>query len=127
MLSFDKNLGADTHSVGINLIDGTLSSTLKLPRFLDMIGTTVIACLSGPWVAALCGLLANIFLTLVAPGLSALRTLQRFVRSCDRIHNQSRTLQTDLGSRPSLAGLCLGQHGNRFSYHRACPRGRHRS
>lgn len=53
-------------AVGINLIGGTLSSTLKLPLFLDMIGTTVIACLSGPWVAALCGLLTNIFLSLVA-------------------------------------------------------------
>ena len=53
-------------AVGINLIGGTLCSALKLPLFLDMIGTIVIACLSGPWVAALCGLLTNIFLALVA-------------------------------------------------------------
>lgn len=53
-------------AVGINLIGGTLCSTLKLPLFLDMIGTIVIACLSGPWVAALCGLLTNVFLALVA-------------------------------------------------------------
>lgn len=53
-------------AVGINLIGGTLCSTLKLPLFLDMIGTIVIACLSGPWVAALTGLLTNIFLALVA-------------------------------------------------------------
>ncbi|RBP97914.1 ECF transporter S component [Bifidobacterium aemilianum] len=53
-------------AVGINLIGGTLCSTLKLPLFLDMIGTIVIACLSGPWVAALCGLLTNLFLALVA-------------------------------------------------------------
>lgn len=53
-------------AVGINLIGGTLCSTLKLPLFLDMIGTIVVACLSGPWVAALCGLLTNIFLALVA-------------------------------------------------------------
>ena len=45
-------------AVGINLIGGTL--------FLDMIGTIVIACLSGPWVSALCGLLTNVFLALVA-------------------------------------------------------------
>ena len=50
----------------INLIGGTLCSTLKLPLFLDMIGTIVIACLSGPWVSALCGLLTNVFLALVA-------------------------------------------------------------
>lgn len=53
-------------AVGINLIGGTLCATLKLPLFLDMIGTIVIACLSGPWVAALTGLLTNIFLALVA-------------------------------------------------------------
>lgn len=53
-------------AVGINLIGGTLCSALKLPLFLDMIGTIVIACLSGPWVSALCGLLTNIFLALVA-------------------------------------------------------------
>lgn len=53
-------------AVGINLIGGTLCSALKLPLFLDMIGTIIIACLSGPWVAALCGLLTNVFLTLVA-------------------------------------------------------------
>lgn len=53
-------------AVGINLIGGTLCSMLKLPLFLDMIGTIVIACLSGPWVSALCGLLTNLFLALVA-------------------------------------------------------------
>lgn len=53
-------------AVGINLIGGTLCSALKLPLFLDMIGTVVVACLSGPWVAALTGLLTNLFLALVA-------------------------------------------------------------
>lgn len=53
-------------AVGINVIGGTITSTLKLPLFLDMIGTIVVACLSGPWVAALCGLLTNIFLAIVS-------------------------------------------------------------
>ena len=53
-------------AVGINLIGGTLCSTLKLPLFLDMIGTMVVACLSGPWVDALTGFLTNVFLALVA-------------------------------------------------------------
>ena len=52
-------------AVGINLIGGTLCSTLKLPLFLDMIGTILIACLSGPWVAAICGLVTNLFLSIV--------------------------------------------------------------
>ncbi|MFT0846260.1 ECF transporter S component [Actinomycetaceae bacterium L2_0104] len=53
-------------AVGINVIGGMLSSVLKLPLFLDTIGTVVIACLASPWVAALCGLLTSIFLALVA-------------------------------------------------------------
>jgi len=53
-------------AVGINLVGGTLASTLKLPLFLDMIGTIVSAALAGPWVAALVGFLTNVFLALVA-------------------------------------------------------------
>ena len=53
-------------AVGINLIGGTLCSVLKLPLFLDMIGTVVLAFLSGPWPAALAGLLTNLFLAIIA-------------------------------------------------------------
>ncbi|QAR34630.1 ECF transporter S component [Latilactobacillus curvatus] len=53
-------------AVGINLIGGTLCSTLKLPLFLDMIGTIIIACLAGPWSAATSGILTNVFLAVVA-------------------------------------------------------------
>lgn len=53
-------------AVGINLIGGMLCTALKLPLFLDMIGTILVACLSGIWVSALCGLLTNIFLALAA-------------------------------------------------------------
>ncbi|MDR1209083.1 MAG: ECF transporter S component [Clostridiales bacterium] len=53
-------------AVGINLVGGMLASNLKLPIFLDMIGTIVSAALAGPWVAALVGLLTNIFLALVS-------------------------------------------------------------
>lgn len=53
-------------AVGINLIGGTLASALKLPLFLDMIGTIIAAALAGPWVAALVGLLTNVFLALVS-------------------------------------------------------------
>ncbi|MEO1772485.1 ECF transporter S component [Candidatus Enterococcus ferrettii] len=52
-------------AVGINLVGGTLCSALKLPLFLDMIGTVLVACLAGPWVAALCGLITNLFLAIV--------------------------------------------------------------
>jgi len=51
---------------GINLIGGWLASSLKLPVFLDMIGTIVSAAIGGPWVAAVVGLLTNVFLAIVA-------------------------------------------------------------
>ncbi|MDR2476674.1 MAG: ECF transporter S component [Treponema sp.] len=53
-------------SVGINLVGGMIASSLKLPLFLDMIGTILSAALGGPWVAALVGFLTNIFLALVS-------------------------------------------------------------
>lgn len=52
--------------VGINLIGGWLATTLKLFVFLDMIGTVVAAAVGGPWVAAVVGLLTNIFMAIVA-------------------------------------------------------------
>ena len=52
-------------AVGINLVGGTIASTLKLPLFLDMIGTIVTAALAGPWVAAAVGFLTNLFLAIV--------------------------------------------------------------
>ena len=53
-------------AVGINLVGGMLASNLRLPLFLDMIGTFVTASLAGPWAAALVGLLTNVFLSIVA-------------------------------------------------------------
>ena len=53
-------------SVGINLVGGMIASSLKLPLFLDMIGTILSAALGGPWVAALVGFLTNVFLALVS-------------------------------------------------------------
>lgn len=64
--SMTKSLVLIPIAVGINLVGGTLCSTLKLPLFLDMIGTIIIAALLGPWPAALCGLLTNLFLAVMA-------------------------------------------------------------
>jgi energy-coupling factor transport system substrate-specific component len=47
--------------IGINIIGGTLASALKLPLFLDTIGTMLSAVLLGPWPGALTGLLSNVF------------------------------------------------------------------
>lgn len=46
--------------IGINATGSLISNTLKLPLFIDNIGTVLIAILAGPWAAALTGGLANI-------------------------------------------------------------------
>ena len=46
--------------IGINAIGGFIASTLKLPLFLDNIGTMLIGILAGPWAAMLTGAFANI-------------------------------------------------------------------
>lgn len=48
--------------IGINIIGGTLNSALKLPIFLDSIGTMLSAVLLGPWLGALTGILSNVFI-----------------------------------------------------------------
>jgi energy-coupling factor transport system substrate-specific component len=46
--------------IGINAIGGFIASTLKLPLFLDNIGTMLIGILAGPWAAMLTGALGNV-------------------------------------------------------------------
>ena len=46
--------------IGINAIGGFIANTLKLPLFLDNIGTMLLGILAGPWAAALTGALANV-------------------------------------------------------------------
>ncbi|AET65932.1 Protein of unknown function (DUF1393) [Desulfosporosinus orientis DSM 765] len=45
----------------INIIGGLVATTLKLPIFLDSIGTMLAAVTLGPWLGALTGLLSNVF------------------------------------------------------------------
>lgn len=46
--------------VAVNFVGGQLASTLKLPMYLDTIGTIFSAMLCGPWVGACTGLMTNI-------------------------------------------------------------------
>ncbi|WP_088225099.1 CD3073 family putative ECF transporter S component [Desulfosporosinus sp. FKB] len=45
----------------INIVGGTLNTALKLPLFLDSIGTMLAAVILGPWLGALTGILSNVF------------------------------------------------------------------
>ncbi|GAB4287723.1 MAG: ECF transporter S component [Coriobacteriia bacterium] len=53
--------------IGINVIGGLLASSLKLPVFLDTIGTILSAAILGPWWGALTGGLTNIIMALQNP------------------------------------------------------------
>lgn len=52
-------------AVGINVVGGALTNTLRIPLFLDMIGTILLAILAGPLVAVVGGILTNVVLTVV--------------------------------------------------------------
>jgi len=47
-------------AIGINIAGGVFIVALKLPIYLDSIGTVLVAILVGPWAGAVTGALANI-------------------------------------------------------------------
>jgi len=47
-------------AIVLNLVLGQVVSLLKLPIFLDSIGTVLVAILAGPWAGAVTGLLTNL-------------------------------------------------------------------
>ena len=47
-------------AIAINIAVGQLIYTLKIPHYLDSIGTILVGVLGGPWVGALTGLLSNL-------------------------------------------------------------------
>lgn len=53
--------------VAINFVGGQVASLLKLPVYLDTIGTMLTAILSGPWVGAVTGLVTNIVTGIANP------------------------------------------------------------
>jgi len=47
-------------AIAINIAMGQLIYTLKIPLYLDSIGTILVGVLAGPWAGALTGLLSNL-------------------------------------------------------------------
>jgi energy-coupling factor transport system substrate-specific component len=47
-------------AIAINIVIGQIVVLLKLPVYLDSIGTVLVAALCGPWAGALTGMLSNI-------------------------------------------------------------------
>lgn len=53
--------------VAVNVVGGNLASLLKLPMYLDTIGTIFTGIIAGPWVGAVTGLLTNIVTGITNP------------------------------------------------------------
>jgi energy-coupling factor transport system substrate-specific component len=49
-------------AIGFNVIGGTLTRVLRIPLFLDVIGTILLAIIAGPWVALVAGVSTNVIL-----------------------------------------------------------------
>ncbi len=56
-------------AIAINIAVGAIVSGLRLPIYLDSIGTVLVGALAGPWAGALTGILANLIWSLLpVPG-----------------------------------------------------------
>jgi energy-coupling factor transport system substrate-specific component len=55
-------------AIALNIAVGSLVTYLKLPLYLDSIGTVLVGVLAGPWAGALTGLLSNLIWALF-PGM----------------------------------------------------------
>ena len=54
-------------SVAVNFVGGQLATVLKLPVYLDTIGTIFASMLCGPWVGAVTGMLTNVVIGFANP------------------------------------------------------------
>lgn len=66
-----RTLALIVFSIAINMVVGQLSSMLKLPIFLDSIGTIICALLAGPWAAIFSGLATNLLWGLLTGPIAA--------------------------------------------------------
>ena len=58
-----------TVAIAINIAVGSLTYALRLPVYLDSVGTVLVGALAGPWAGALTGLLANLIWSILpVPG-----------------------------------------------------------
>lgn len=65
------NLAFMVICIAINMVAGQAASMLKLPIFLDSIGTVLCAILAGPWMAIATGLLTNLLWGLLTGPIAA--------------------------------------------------------
>jgi len=58
-------------AIVLNIVVGQLVSLLKLPIFLDSIGTVLVGILAGPWAGGLAGLLTNLLWGVISSPVAA--------------------------------------------------------
>lgn len=58
-------------AIVLNIVIGQIVSLLKLPIFLDSIGTLLVALVAGPWAGGLTGLLTNLIWGLITDPVAA--------------------------------------------------------
>jgi energy-coupling factor transport system substrate-specific component len=58
-------------AIVLNIVVGQLVSLLKLPVFLDSIGTVLVGVLAGPWAGGLAGLLTNLIWGVISSPVAA--------------------------------------------------------
>lgn len=58
-------------AIVLNIVLGQVVSLLKLPIFLDSIGTILVALVAGPWAGGLTGLLTNLIWGLISDPMAA--------------------------------------------------------
>ena len=58
-------------AIAVNIVVGQLVSILKLPIFLDSIGTVLVGVLAGPWAGGLAGLLTNLIWGVISSPVAA--------------------------------------------------------
>ncbi len=58
-------------AIVLNIVLGQVVSLLKLPIFLDSIGTVLVALLAGPWAGGLTGLLTNLIWGMISDPVAA--------------------------------------------------------
>src|SRR5690606_2835464 len=105
----------------INLVGGQVASQLKLPLFLDSIGTAIVAAIMGPWAGAASGVLYNVIASLISGNLArlAVRDLQHGDGPYRRLHGAKGQVR-DVGARGPggrvrRAGQCHARRAHRGS------------
>jgi len=79
-MSFNERLKKDFSTITLalipvaivlNIVVGQITSALKLPIFLDSIGTVLVGVLAGPWAGLVTGLLTNIIWGMITSPVAA--------------------------------------------------------